>query len=170
GEVPLLKHLSGAGPAAARAEDLSGLLVASDAVSFTGDRIGKDIAHRKAVLGITDGRSERALETEEAMVRGKIGEPRDESGDRRDRRALRWELCAEALRIEAVRGRARAVVRSHLARSRVVEEREHVTTDRGAMRHHHRANRRRGDSSVGGVAALTERGETSGCREVMSAR
>src|SRR5207248_10079629 len=90
GEVPLLKHLSGAGPAAARAEDLSGLLVASDAVSFPGDRIGKDIAHRKAVLGITDRRSERALETEADMVGATLCEPPDERGHHGDRRDLRW--------------------------------------------------------------------------------
>ena len=170
GQVPLLEHLAGAGPATARTEDLRGLLVLGDAVTLFGDRLGEHVAHGEAVLGVADRGGERAIEAEAAVVGEKIGEPGDESGHGRDRGTLARELRAEALGVEGVRRGARTVVRGHLARPRVVEQREHIAADRGAMRHDHGADRGSGDGGIGGVAAFAESGETSGRREVMSAR
>ena len=169
-EIGLLEHLSCASPAATGTEELRGLVVVCEALPFFADRLGEYVAHRKAVLGVSDRGSESAIEAETAVVGDEIGESRDKSRDGRDRGAGRRESGAEGVGVEPVWCRAGAVVHGHVARSRVVRQREHVAADRRAMRHDDSADRGRGDRRVGRVSALAQSGHARGRCEVMSAR
>src|SRR5207249_5690254 len=129
GEVGLLEHLAGARPATAWTEDPRCLLVVGEALALGGDRGGESVAHREAVLGVADRRLERAIEAEPAMLARQVREPRDDARDGREDRALPRERVAEPLAVDGLRRRAGAVVRGHVTRPRVVDEREHVAAE-----------------------------------------
>src|SRR5207247_2648401 len=144
--VGLLQELASSRKATARTEDARALLVETRAAVY--ESLGEPIAHREPFLGVLDRRRERALEAEPAMVVHQVRERREHSGHGRDARTALRVAVRERVEVESARGSARSVVRLHLARARVVHQREEIAADAGAMWLRHGADRRGGDRGV----------------------
>ena len=167
-EIGLLQDLAGARKATARTEDARALLVETRAA--VDESLGEPIAHREPFLGVLDRRRQRALEAEPAVIVHQVRERREHSWHGGDARPALRVAVRERVEVESARGSARSVVRLHLARARVVHQREEIAADAGAMWLRHGAHRRRGDRGVDGAPAFAQHREARRGGEVVIGR
>ena len=158
----LLQDLAGAREATDRTEDARALLVETRAA--VDESFREAVAHRESFFRVLDRRREHALEAEAAVVGHQV------AGHRSNARPTLWEAVRERSEVERFRCRARAVVRLHLSSARVVDQREEVAADPGAVRLRHGAHSRGRDRRVDGAAAITKDGDACGGREMVVGR
>ena len=156
----MLEHLAGLWPAAARAEDPRSFRIEGEALALLRHAFREHIAHREATLGVRDRRGKVAVEPEATMLVCEIDQRGDRTGNCREGAALRWEAHPEQLAIDRARGGTGTVVGADLPGPCVIHERKDVPAERGAVRHHHSADRSRRHCRIDRVAPLAQCGET----------